>query len=430
MTRRIAIISEHASPLATVGGADAGGQNIYVAQLAVGLADRGHLVDVFTRRDLADVATVVQWAPRVRIVHLDAGPAVTVPKERLLQYMPAFAENMLDFISRTGVRYDIVHANFWTSAVAALTVKREIQLPFVVTFHALGRVRKLHQASADGFPPERGAIEEMLVAAADGVIAECPQDSADLQNYYCASKRRMRIVPCGVDRRRFHPVERSRAREMLGLPSGSAVLLQVGRMVPRKGVDTAVRALRSLRDRHQIDATLLVVGGETDAPDEIATPYLRCLRELAERDGVSRSVTFVGRRANDVLRYYYSAADAFITTPWYEPFGITPLESMACGTPVIGSSVGGIKYTVVDGGTGFLVPPRDPETVADRAAVLLRDPGTRARMSAGGIRRVETLFRWEDVAASIDELYDEVLSRATANSHVSAMRTVASEVSV
>jgi glycosyltransferase involved in cell wall biosynthesis len=429
MTRRIAIISEHASPLASLGGTDCGGQNIYVLHLALALAARGVLVDIFTRRDLADSAPVVQLSPRVRIVHVNAGPPTCVPKEQLLPYMPEFAQNMLDFIDRTGVRYALAHANFWTSALAALFVKRQLNLPFVVTFHALGRVRQMHQGAADAFPPERGAIEEMVIAHADAVIAECPQDAADLETYYAANRRRMRIVPCGVDRGRFHPIERSAARSALRLPWDGAVLLQVGRMVPRKGVDVAVRSLRYLRDTHDIDARLLIVGGDTDTPDEVATPYLRFLRELAEVEGVLNSVTFVGRRANDVLRYYYSAADIFVTTPWYEPFGITPLEAMACGTPVIGSNVGGIKYTVVDGGTGFLVPPRDPKAVAAQAAVLLNDSELRTRMSSNAIVRVETHFQWKDIAAAIDDLYGDVLDRTRARRRLSARALAAVEAS-
>jgi glycosyltransferase involved in cell wall biosynthesis len=199
-------------------------------------------------------------------------------------------------------------------------------------------------------------------------------------------------------------------------------------MVPRKGVDVAVQSLRHLRDTHDIHARLLVVGGETAAPDEIATPYLRYLRELAEEEGVADSVIFVGCRANDLLRYYYSAADIFVTTPWYEPFGITPLEAMACGTPVIGSDVGGIKYTVVDGGTGFLVPPRDPKAVAAQAATLMRDTGLRARMSCKAVERVESQFQWKDVAASIDDLYGDVLAHVSTTSGLSALHSAAGEV--
>jgi glycosyltransferase involved in cell wall biosynthesis len=407
--KRIALVSEHASPAAVLGGTDCGGQNVYVAQLALELAARGHRVDVFTRRCCADTATTVNWAPRVQIVHVDAGPATSIRKEELLPFMPEFASFMVDYVRCRGVHYDIAHANFWTSAVATSLVKRSIGTPYVVTFHALGRVRRLHQGTADDFPLERGDIEEFLVHDADAVIAECPQDADDLATHYGARGGRMRIIPCGVDCHQFYPIDKARARAALHLDTARPTLLQLGRMVPRKGVDDAIRAVAELRDRHGIDARLLVVGGESELPDESTTPYLRDLRAVAASLGVDDRVTFVGRRSGDALRYYYSAADAFITTPWYEPFGITPLEAMACGTPVIGANVGGIKYTVRDGETGFLVPSRDPVAIAARTAVLLRNPELCAQMSRTAIDRVRCAFRWSDVAAAVDELYGDVL---------------------
>jgi len=234
---------------------------------------------------------------------------------------------------------------------------------------------------------------------------------------HCTARRdsELHVVPCGVDSRTFHPVRRERAREVLQLDPDRPMLLQLGRMVPRKGIDDAIRALRPLRAAHGIDAQLLIVGGATDFPDETATPHLGVLREVADECGVADAVTFVGRRGGDVLRYYYSAADAFVTTPWYEPFGITPLEAMACGTPVIGSDVGGIKYSVVDGVTGFLVPARAPCAIADRAATLITNPGLRAGMSQRAVQRVRSQFQWHQVAAAIDRVYADVVPDGPTN---------------
>ena len=408
--KRIAVITEHASPLAALGGTDCGGQNVYVRELAIELARRGHYVDVFTRRETADAATIVQFAPRVRIVHVEAGPPRCLPKEDLLPFMPEFADFMIDFAELTDETYDVLHANFWTSGVAAMRVKRATGTPVVITFHALGRVRRMHQGADDGFPAERGDIEEDLVAEADAVIAECPQDAADLMELYHAPRNKLRVVPCGVDCRRFAPVDRRKARSVLGLDDDAPTLLQLGRMVPRKGIADVVRAVGSLRHTHHIPARLLVVGGATNVPDESATPHLADLRRVAQEHDVADAVDFVGRRGGDQLRYYYCAADLFVTTPWYEPFGITPLEAMACGTPVIGSSVGGIKHTVVDGETGILVPPRDPEAIASAAATLLGDSTLWQRMSRNAIRRVHSCFRWGDVVAEIDNLYNHVIA--------------------
>jgi len=413
MFKRIALISDQASPLAVLGGTDCGGQNVYVAHLASEMAARGHWVDVFTRRESPAQPEIVQWAAGVRVIHVDAGPSRCIPKESLLQFMSEFADWMEQFIRREAITYDIAHANFWTSAVAAHELSQRVGIPVIVTFHALGRVRRRHQGDADGFPDERGDIEEQLVRDVDGVIAECPQDRADLIELYDAEPSHLRMIPCGVDPHRFHRVSPDAARRVLGLHPRAPLLLQLGRMVPRKGVDDVIRALAFIRAEGgtQADTRLLVVGGETEDPDEVATPYLGRLRAVAEEVGVASAVTFTGRRNGDVLRYYYSAADVFVTTPWYEPFGITPLEAMACGTPVVGSNVGGIKYSVVNGGTGFLVPPRDPRAIAVVASVLLGTRMLRERMSNNAIHRVREHFRWERVAAEVDEFYGDVIER-------------------
>src|SRR6185312_3189674 len=144
-------------------------------------------------------------------------------------------------------------------------------------------------------------------------------------------------------------------------------------------------------------------------PDPRVTPEIGRLRSIARDEGVEGAVVFVGRRGRDILKYYYSAADVFVTTPWYEPFGITPLESMACGTPVVGSNVGGVKFTVRDGETGYLVPPKDPERLAERLDHFFRHPELAASFARAGIRRVNDLFTWSQVAESLGATYEEVL---------------------
>ncbi|HEX8199407.1 MAG TPA: glycosyltransferase, partial [Isosphaeraceae bacterium] len=306
--------------------------------------------------------------------------------------------------------YDLIHANFWMSALVAADVKRATGTPFVVTFHALGRVRRLHQREADGFPEERLAIEDRVIAEADGVIAECPQDEEDLIRHYDADPARITIIPCGFDPGEFWPIGKPLARAALGLDPDERVIAQVGRMVPRKGVDTVVRGLALLRRDHGIAARLLIVGGESDEPDPAITPEIGRLQGIAAEEGVTELVTFVGRRGRGQLRYYFSAADIFVSTPWYEPFGITPVEAMACGTPVVGSNVGGIKFTVRDGETGYLVPPRDPAAVAERIAHLYRHPKLLAVLSSQAIRRANDLFTWRRVAHAMADLYEQVLA--------------------
>ena len=407
MKTRIAMISEHASPLGCLGGADGGGQNVYVGQLALHLARLGYNVDVFTRKDDAALPAVIDWQDGVRIINVPAGPEAQVPKEDLLPFMDAFCDYMADHWDEFG-GYDLVHANFWTSGVVAAGLKERLAVPFVITFHALSRVRRHYQGAADGFPDERDEIEEQLAHAADAVIAECPQDLEDLRTLYGVEEQKLRVVPCGFDPSELYPVAREAARCAVGVDDELPVLLSLGRLVPRKGVDNIVRALGCLRDEHAIAARLMIVGGESDLPDPCLTPEIGRLLGIARQCGVEDLVSFTGRKSHAELRYYYSAADVFITTPWYEPFGMTPLEAMACGTPVVGSAVGGIKHTVEHGVTGLVVEPNRPEELAESLARLLRNRGLAREMGVAGHRRATRLFQWSTIARAIADVFESL----------------------
>lgn len=405
---RLAMISEHASPLSVLGGVDSGGQNVYVAETARHLARAGVRVDVFTRRDDPGEATVVDWLDGVRVIHVDAGPARFVRKEEMLPLMPAFAD-WIEAYCRDHGAYDVCHANFFMSGMVGAELKRRLGIPLVITFHALGKVRRVHQQEADEFPDERFDIEDRLVAAADCIIAECPQDERDLIGLYRAEASKIRVVPCGFDPREMWPVPRELARAHVGLPMDDPIVLQLGRMVPRKGVDNVLRAF-GLMIRNSLDAHLVIVGGDAETPEDDRSPEMQRLRAIAEEEGVSERVIFAGRKDRQELRYYYSAADVFVTTPWYEPFGITPLEAMACATPVIGSDVGGIKHTVRDGRTGFLVPPKDPQALAEKMAEVCGDGALRDELGRAGLRRVNAEFTWRIVGDALAEAYDDVTS--------------------
>src|SRR5690606_24928122 len=372
------------------------------------LARAGHAVDVFTRRDRADLAPVVQVEPRLRVVHVPAGAPAFVPKERLLPLMPEFLAGV-ERVCRAGAGYDVVHANFFMSGWVALQLRRTRGIPFAVTFHALGLVRREHQRGADGFPPQRIEIKREIVDAADMLIAECPQDHWDLQRLYGADPERIVMVPCGFDPREMRPMDRASARRALGLPPDGFVVLQLGRLVPRQGIDNVIRALALLPPR--IDARLLVVGGESDTPDETATPESGRLRGVARECGVTDRVVFTGRRQRRELRRFYAASNVFVSTPWYEPFGITPLEAMACAIPVIGSAVGGIQYTVVPGVTGQLVPPKDPAALAARLRELHDAPALAAALGHAGLARVRRSFTWQRMGAEIGVVLESLCPR-------------------
>jgi glycosyltransferase involved in cell wall biosynthesis/phosphoheptose isomerase len=416
VTKRVALISEHASPLGVLGGVDSGGQNVYVGQIAQNLVGLGYEVDIFTRRDSDRLPEIAEWISGIRIIHVPAGPGTFVRKEELLPYIDDFTAYLVHFCKCQRDTYELVHANFWMSGYVAAELKRALDLPFVITFHALGRVRRLHQGQADEFPDRRFEIEDRIVAEADRILAECPQDEEDLIRHYNADPAKITIIPCGFDPTELAPISKPLARFALNLPPDDHVILQLGRMVPRKGVDTAIRGFGRLIKQHGVPARLLIVGGESEDANPELTPEIGRLLAIAQEEGVANYVNFRGRRGRETLKYYYSAADVFVTVPWYEPFGITPVEAMACGTPVVGSNVGGIKYTVRDGETGYLVPPKDPDGLGERLAYLYQHPKLLSMLSRQAIRRANDLFTWKKIAAAVAAVYEEVLAAGQSRS--------------
>jgi D-inositol-3-phosphate glycosyltransferase len=427
---RIAMISEHASPLAALGGVDAGGQNLFVAQMAREITLFGHEVDVFTRRDDPSLPEIAEVSPGLRVVHVDAGPPEFVAKEEMLPFMAAFADEVCRHARER--HYDVVHANFFMSGHVACMVKDRLGIPFAVTFHALGEVRRKYQGAHDGFPHERTHIERETCSMADMIIAECPQDRQDLLSLYNAQASSIQIVPCGFDPAMFSPIDRALARELVGVPDDVPVILHAGHMVEHEGIENVIRALALMTDGPGSKAILLVVGGETRDANPFATPEIGRLITIAQKLGVRDRVIFTGRKLHTAMPYYYSAANVFVSTPWYEPFGITPLEAMGCGVPVVGSRVGGIKYTVLEGKTGFLVTPRDPGALAQRLTHLIENPMLAEHMGREGRNRALTRFTWRAASEKLLEslarcagVDDQVLRTEIGNS--AALRTTLHE---
>jgi glycosyltransferase involved in cell wall biosynthesis len=409
---RIALVSEHASPLALLGGEDAGGQNVYVDEIGRHLAGLGFAVDIFTRRDSPRLPEVVEWAPGVRVVHLEAGPPVALPKDDLWPLMPALQRSLLSFMLRTGVRYDLFHGHFWMSGWVVSRIRRHTGVPAVQIFHATGVTKRRHQGSADTSPDVRIEVERQICRDVDRVIAQCPAECAELVDEYEADPRQVTIIPAAVNAQRFRPVPRAEARRAIGLAGDGPVVVYVGRMLPRKDVRNVVRAVAELNHGRGLAARLLLVGGDS-ALDSAAAREVAALRELAAELGVAERVIFAGPQQPDRLRLFYSAGDVAVTTPWYEPFGLTPLEAMACGRPVVGSAVGGLTFTIQDGVTGALVPPRDPSSLAGALDGLLRDDGRRRAMGRAARARVEREFTWTMTARRTAVLYEALLAETS-----------------
>ncbi len=397
---RIAMVSEHASPLAVLGGVDAGGQNVHVAALATALARLGHTVEVYTRRDDPGLPEAVPLAPGVQVVHVPAGPPSALPKDDLLPHMDAFGRWLGARWARTG-RPDVVHAHFWMSGLAALRAAGPLGVPVVQTFHALGSVKRRHQGAADTSPAGRVEAEAAVGRRADVVVATCSDEVAELGRLGVPAAR-TRVVPCGVDVRHFSPARGAQH----GARPGSRRLLAVGRLVERKGVDTVVRALADVPG-----ADLRVAGGPP--PDRLADdPEAQRLLAVAREAGVADRVHLLGGVGHEDMPALLRSADVVVAAPWYEPFGIVPVEAAACGVPVVGSAVGGLLDTVRHGVTGTLVPPRDPAALAEAVRDLLDDDERRAAYGRAARRAAVAHYAWDRVAARTAAVYDSLLPAA------------------
>jgi D-inositol-3-phosphate glycosyltransferase len=410
---RVAFFSEHASPTARLGGADAGGQNVYVDEVSRNLARRGYAVDVFTRRDSPEAPEIIEWAPGVRVVNLIAGPLQPRPKDELWPFMPEFRDAFLRFMVQDEAKYDILHGNFWMSGWVVSELRERLHIPAVQIFHAMGKTKRRHQRHVDTSPGDRLATEKDVIQTVDRLIAQCPSERTELVDDYGADPHKVVIIPSAVNTRVFRPMIQADARRRIGLDGEGKVIVYVGRLLPRKDVRNVVRAVAQLQQQANTDEeklTLLIVGGETVEPNPEATPELGELQRLAKELGIADIVKFMGKRQPKELSNYYSAGDIVVTTPWYEPFGLTPLEGMACGRPVIGSAVGGITFTIKDGKTGLLVPPKDPQALAVALKELLSQPERCIEMGHAARKRVEQEFTWSIVAMRTAALYETLLA--------------------
>jgi D-inositol-3-phosphate glycosyltransferase len=395
---RVAMVSEHASPLAVLGGVDAGGQNVHVASLGTALADHGVEVVIHTRRDDPHLPRRVTLAPGVVVDHVPAGPPGPLPKDDMLPHMEDFAEDLRRAWAVD--RPDVVHAHFWMSGLAALDAASTLDIPVVETFHALGVVKRRHQGAKDTSPEPRIGAEAMIARRALHVVATCTDEVRELVNIG-ADPAKVSVIPCGVDLALFRPAgpceERGDRRRRL---------VVVSRLVERKGIGNVIAALPAVPD------TDLVIAGGPPARELDSDPEARRLRRLAERHGVGDRVSLRGQVGRNDLPALLRSADAVVCVPWYEPFGIVPLEAMACGVPVVASAVGGLLDTVIDGRTGVHVPPRRPDLLGPVLARLLDDPDRRRKMGAAGARRARAHYGWPTVAAATLDTYESLLDRS------------------
>ena len=393
---RVALLAYHACPLAAPGQGKSGGMNVYVRELARALADCGVTVDVFTRRHDDANNDAPDIAPGVNVIHVAAGPA-DAPLSEQHNHVPAFVQGMHEYRHRHDAQYLAVHSHYWLSGVAGMEFAQSIRAPHLLTFHTLSRI-KLQSRPGEDEPELRQHAEERIIASADCIVAFSPHERDALVRLYDANHDRIQLVPCGVDLTRFRPLGQAEARRELGL-NGHKILLCVGRIEALKGVDLLIHTAAQLQ--HGEDVQVLVVGADGDGGQEVAR-----LQRLADDLSVGESIEFVGRVPQERLTWYYSAADACVVPSYYESFGMAALESMACGTPVVASRVGGLPTIIQHGRTGYLKSWRCPEAFATSLEIILANQSLRDSMGRAARRRAESLG-WDAIAARMLELYDQ-----------------------
>ena len=409
---RIAMLSYHTCPLATLGGKDTGGMNVYVRDLTLQLGRMGIHVDVFTRSQDEHVPHVLHdLGFGNRVVHIPAGPEHPLPKLGLVGHIPEFVAGIQAFAAEKGIHYDIIHAHYWMSGIAAGMLQDVWHVPIVQMFHTLGAMKNRIARNAEEREGQyRVDGEKQVLARANRVIVATPAERSQLQFLYQADAEQMVIIPPGVDTSRFYPIPEDEARAYIGVKPDDCMALFVGRIEPLKGIDTLMKAV-SILGMHDAKNPFYVaiIGGDPDVAPEEMTEEMARLQGLCDDLCLGQMALFLGKRAQDTLPYYYSAAEVLVIPSHYESFGMVALEAMACGTPVIASQVGGLAYLVKDGETGYHVPYDAPQVLSEKLGALLGDSALRKRMGARAAAYARE-YAWEKIAKRIVDVYRELLA--------------------
>jgi D-inositol-3-phosphate glycosyltransferase len=412
VTLNIAMLSYHTCPLATLGGKDTGGMNVYVRDLTRQLGRMGIHVDVFTRSQDEHVPHVVhELGYGNRVVHIPAGPEVPVAKQDLADYIPEFVEGVKAFAEEKKIHYDLIHSHYWMSGLAAESLSDAWNgVPIVHMFHTLGEMKnRIAQTDAERESPARIAGERRVLARADRIVVATLAEQTQLRFLYKTNTRKLVTIPPGVDTSHFYPIPSDEAKLFIGLKPDDHMVLFVGRIEPLKGVDTLIEAMSCVKIKENgRPVHLAIIGGEPDAgPKEISAEMAR-LQKLCDELGVDQTVVFLGMRAQATLPYYYSAAEVVVMPSHYESFGMVALEAMACGTPVIASDIGGLGFLVQDGETGFTLPDGEPDRLCEKLTLLLNDHDLRKRMGQRAVEVAQS-YDWEKIAQQILAVYQRVL---------------------
>jgi D-inositol-3-phosphate glycosyltransferase len=415
---RVAMLSYHTCPLATLGGKDTGGMNVYVRDLTRELGRHGIGVDVFTRSQDEHVPHVLHHLGYGnRVVHVPAGPEVPMSKPQLAEHIDSFTDGVRDFAEDKGLKYDLIHSHYWLSGLAGLALRESWNIPLIQMFHTLAVMKDRVARNAEEEPSTlRIDSEGQLLRKADRVVAATPAEVAQIQWLYREDTSRVVVIPPGVDTSRFYPIPKDEAKGFIGVPCPDRMLLFVGRIEPLKGIDILIEAVGILQSEGVLDEhpyCLAVIGGDAQISHEQMTDEMDRLQSLGKSLGVHDLVTFLGKRNQDTLQYYYSAAEVVVVPSHYESFGLVALEAMACGTPVVASETGGLAFLIKDGETGFHVPTADPKALAERLRTIIRDDALRERLGKQAAEYAQA-YAWSTVIEQVIDLYGSLLGNKLA----------------
>ncbi|HEY9904899.1 MAG TPA: glycosyltransferase family 1 protein [Candidatus Sericytochromatia bacterium] len=405
--KHIALISVHGDPAVEIGKEEAGGQNVYVRNVGEALAQQGWHVDMFTRSASAEQPKIVEHGPHCRTIRLIAGPDEFVPRDEIFGYASTFVEEFLKFQQQSGIKYSLVHTNYWISSWVGMQLKKHQPLKQVHTYHSLGAVKYKSVTTIPMIASTRLAVEKALLETADRVVATSPQEQDHMRSLV-STKGNIDIIPCGTDIRRFGAINKQKARSVLGIDPDALMVFYVGRFDPRKGIETLVRAVGQSQLRGNKNLKLVIGGGSR--PGQSDGKERDRIEGIVAELGMSDITTFPGRLGDDILPAYYAAADVCVVPSHYEPFGLVAIEAMASGTPVVASDVGGLQFTVVPEETGLLAPAQDEAAFAAAIDRILSNPEWRNQLGSKARMRVEDKFSWDGVAHQLSDLYTKLLA--------------------
>jgi D-inositol-3-phosphate glycosyltransferase len=379
------------------GSKDSGGMNIYILEMAKRLAARGVQVDVFTRHHDPLDPQVVTLAPGARLIHLPAGPP-SLDKTGVYELLPHFVSQMRRFVIENRLQYDLVSTHYWLSGLVGMRLAAEWGVPHTTSFHTMAEMKRRGRPE-ESEVEQRDSSEMEIACSAESVIVWTEHEKEAVVDYCNVDPSSVSVIPPGVDLSRFRPMSKQQSRDYLGYGEEKNILF-VGRLEPLKGLDVLFKAVASLEDTHSI--TLNVVGGDENSEEKAR------LQDLARRMKLTESVRFVGSVGQDELPVHYNAADVCVLPSHYESFGLAALEASACGRPVVASEVGGLPTIVQSGSTGFLVPAKQSDVMAERLCELLSDDLMRSRMGTAAREHAESLS-WDRSTDALLACYRELL---------------------